>query len=63
MLLAHKDKVVTKERIATEFGAEDSGSNTVEVYIHRLRKKLEPYGVGIRTARGLGYMLELQGGG
>ena len=30
----------------------------IEVYIHRLRKKLEGSGASIRTLRGLGYMLE-----
>jgi two-component system OmpR family response regulator len=30
----------------------------VEVYMHRLRKKLEPLGVSVRTLRGLGYLLE-----
>ena len=30
----------------------------IEVYIHRLRKKLEGSGAEIRTLRGLGYMLE-----
>jgi DNA-binding response OmpR family regulator len=34
------------------------GSNAVEVYIHRLRKKLEPEGIYIRTVRGLGYLIE-----
>ncbi|MFM7011620.1 MAG: winged helix-turn-helix domain-containing protein, partial [Betaproteobacteria bacterium] len=28
------------------------------VYVHRLRKKLEPSGVKIATVRGLGYCLE-----
>ena len=32
--------------------------NAVEVYISRLRTKLEPAGIRIRTVRGLGYMLE-----
>jgi two-component system response regulator TctD len=32
----------------------------IEVYIHRLRKKLEGSGVEIRTLRGLGYMLEVR---
>ena len=32
-------------------------TNTPEVYIHRLRKKLEHSPVTIRTVRGLGYML------
>jgi two-component system OmpR family response regulator len=32
--------------------------NAIEVYVHRLRKKLEPGGVRIATVRGLGYSLE-----
>jgi two-component system OmpR family response regulator len=34
------------------------GANAIEVYVHRLRRKLEPAGVVIRTIRGLGYLLE-----
>jgi two-component system OmpR family response regulator len=30
----------------------------VEVFIHRLRKKLEPMGVNIRTVRGMGYLID-----
>jgi two-component system, OmpR family, response regulator TctD len=30
----------------------------IEIYVHRLRKKLEGSGVEIRTLRGLGYLLE-----
>ena len=33
--------------------------NAVEVYISRLRGKLEPHGVGLRSIRGFGYRLEL----
>ncbi|WP_343737689.1 winged helix-turn-helix domain-containing protein, partial [Achromobacter sp.] len=33
-------------------------TNAIEVYVHRLRKKLEPSGVKIVTVRGLGYCLE-----
>jgi two-component system OmpR family response regulator len=40
-----------------EWGEEVSG-NAIEVYVHRLRKKLEPGGVHIVTVRGLGYRLE-----
>jgi two-component system OmpR family response regulator len=32
--------------------------NAIEVYVARLRKKLEPDGPTIRTLRGLGYMLD-----
>ena len=40
---------------------EVGGGNSIEVYIHRLRRKLEGSGVGIRTVRGLGYLLEADG--
>ena len=33
----------------------------IEVYIHRLRRKLEGSGLSIRTVRGLGYLLEQAG--
>ncbi len=33
--------------------------NAIEVYISRLRGKLEPHGVGVRSIRGFGYRLEL----
>ena len=62
LLLQQRGKVVTKERIfqawASEGGEPGSG-NTIEVYIHRLRRKLErPEGPPlIRTVRGTGYQL------
>jgi two-component system OmpR family response regulator len=34
------------------------GTNAIEVYVHRVRKKLEPFGVDIRTVRGMGYLLD-----
>ena len=34
------------------------GSNALEVYVHRLRRKLADSGLNIRNVRGLGYMLE-----
>jgi two-component system OmpR family response regulator/two-component system response regulator TctD len=37
---------------------EEVSSNAIEVYIHRLRRKLEPSGARIMTVRGLGYCLE-----
>ena len=33
-------------------------SNALEVYVHRLRRKLTESGWSIRNIRGLGYMLE-----
>ena len=65
LLLAHRDRVVTKDQIAQAWALDRSEPNapsSIEVYIHRLRRKLEQSGVGIRTVRGLGYLLELEAG-
>jgi len=35
-----------------------SSSNAVEVFVYRLRRKLETSGVDIRTIRGMGYLIE-----
>jgi len=37
---------------------EELTPNAIEVYVSRLRAKLEPSGIKIRTVRGFGYMLE-----
>lgn len=60
LLLLRERKVVTKQQIADHlYGWEEgSSSNTIEVFIHRLRKKLEPYGLSIRTIRGMGYLVD-----
>ncbi|QDQ27396.1 response regulator transcription factor [Chitinimonas arctica] len=58
VLLSHADRVVTKEQIAAELSGDELGANAIEVYVHRLRKKIEPAGVGVRAVRGLGYLLE-----
>jgi two-component system response regulator TctD len=40
------------------FGLDDEANpSAVEIYVHRVRKKLEGTGVGIATLRGLGYVL------
>lgn len=59
-LLTRLGKVVTKEMLVEKLcnWDEELGSNAIEVYVHRLRKKLEPYNININTVRGLGYMLE-----
>ncbi len=61
LLVQHRDKVVTKDQITQTWesdGGEVGGGNSIEVYIHRLRRKLEDAGLVIRTVRGLGYLLE-----
>jgi len=37
---------------------EDASPDAIEIYVHRLRKKLDGQSVGIVTFRGLGYLLE-----
>jgi len=59
-LLQRAGRLVSKEQLVDhlcEWGDEVS-NNAIEVYVHRLRKKLEPSGVRIATVRGLGYCLE-----
>ena len=60
VLMLRSGRVVNKEQLAEQlYGWDDEvGSNAIEVYVHRLRKKLEPAHVTIRTIRGLGYLLE-----
>jgi DNA-binding response OmpR family regulator len=59
LLLRRAGRVVPK-RIAEDqlFGLDgDLGSNAIEVYVHRLRKRLEETGTRIETVRGVGYMI------
>lgn len=60
LLIMRHGRVASKDQLADHLGSltEEIGQNAVEVYIHRLRKKLEPLGISIRTLRGLGYLLE-----
>jgi len=60
-LFVHFGQTVSKERLLEEiYGYEgDVGLNTIEVYIHRLRKKVVGSGVSLRTVHGRGYALEL----
>jgi two-component system OmpR family response regulator len=65
VLMLRSGRVVNKEQLAEQLYGwdEEVGANAIEVYVHRLRRKLEPAGVVIRTIRGLGYLLEKQGHG
>ncbi len=60
VLLARVEKIVSKEAIiqAVAGWGEELSPNAIEVYVSRLRSKLEPAGIRIRTVRGFGYMLE-----
>lgn len=63
VLIHRAGKAVPKEKLFDEvFRLEDSANlDAVEIYVHRLRKKLERSGAGgvsIVTLRGLGYLLQ-----
>jgi two-component system OmpR family response regulator len=60
VLLKRSGRLVSKEQLVDhlcEWGEEVS-NNAIEVYIHRLRKKIEKGPIRIATVRGLGYCLE-----
>lgn len=61
ILLRRKEHLVPRRVMEDQlFGAGDAlGSNAVEVYVHRVRRKLERHSAGVRieTVRGVGYML------
>lgn len=56
-LVTHPNRVFTREALIEQLysWSDDIGSNTVEVYIHHLRKKLGKD--SIRTVRGVGYQI------
>ncbi|MDD2926096.1 response regulator transcription factor [Rhodoferax sp.] len=65
LLVTHAGRVVSREDVLETWQTEPGegaaagvASNALEVYIHRLRRKLVDSGLNIRNIRGLGYMLE-----
>ena len=66
LLVANSGQVVSREDVLAVWQAEPgesapgvaSGSNALEVYVHRLRRKLADSDLNIRNVRGLGYLLE-----
>jgi two-component system OmpR family response regulator len=59
-LATRVNRIVNKEQITQALYSweEEITPNAIEKFISRLRSKLEPAGVNIRTVRGLGYYLE-----
>ncbi|WP_116133118.1 response regulator transcription factor [Tropicimonas sp. IMCC34043] len=59
-LVEHSGRIVSKDRISdTLYGVgSEVEANAVELLVSRLRRKLTGTGVTIRTARGLGYLLD-----
>jgi two-component system, OmpR family, response regulator len=63
LFLARPGRVLSKEQIAQQLVNYDDAlsPNTIEVYVSRLRSKIETEGVKIRTVRGFGYLWEAEG--
>jgi DNA-binding response OmpR family regulator len=59
-LLSPPGRVISKKELAEKLSGFDEllGDNALEAFISRLRKKLQGSGAGIRTLRGIGYVLE-----
>ena len=60
-LLKNAGRVVTKAQLTEALAArnDDIGDNTVEVYVHRIRQKIQGNEVEIVTVRGFGYLLQV----
>src|SRR5450830_567521 len=63
-LLINAPKPASKDKLLAALTGWDKEitPNAVEVYISRLRSKLEPHGLALRSIRGFGYRLEQQEG-
>ena len=60
ILMQKSGRPVSKDQLFNQvFGLdEDANVETIELYVHRLRKKLADSGASILTLRGIGYLLE-----
>lgn len=63
LLVMRAGKVVAKEAIVQSVTSLDDilSDNAIEQYVSRLRRRLAPLGLNLRTVRGLGYLLERPG--
>ena len=60
LLALRAGRVVNKDLIASSLSraGEALSDTAIEVAVHRLRRRLEPYELQVRTVRGFGYLLE-----
>lgn len=59
-LMVRAGRVTSKQELVEAISAFDGSvsESAIELYVSRLRRKLEPMGVRIRALRGIGYILE-----
>src|SRR5438477_8385686 len=64
LFMARPGRVLSKEQIAQQLADYESqlSPNAIEVYVSRLRSKIEAAGVRIRTVRGFGYLWQASDG-
>ena len=62
-LMSPPGRTVSKKELSDKLSSFDEAlaDNALEAFVSRLRKKLVGSGAGIRTLRGLGYLLEAEG--
>lgn len=60
LLFTRAGKVVSKDTIVQSLTSLDDSlsDNAIEQYVSRLRRRLAPHGVTLRTARGIGYYID-----
>ncbi len=60
LLFTRAGRVVSKETIVQSLTSLDDSlsDNAIEQYVSRLRRRLSPHGVVLRTARGIGYYID-----
>jgi two-component system, OmpR family, response regulator len=63
LLVMRAGKVVAKEAIVQSVTSLEDilSDNAIEQYVSRLRRRLQPLGLSLRTVRGIGYLLERPG--
>ena len=64
ILLQRAGHLVSRDQLAAQLGewGEEISASAIEVYVHRLRKRLEAGGVAIVSVPALGYSLEMLAG-
>lgn len=62
LFLANIDRVMTKDELMARLFSldQEAAPNAIELYVSRLRRKLDGASVEIRTVRGIGYVAEVR---